>query len=68
LSPEQSARVNQLWKEKQAIDPDMPNRGFSFVKILAYVAGDEKLSAEHSRLEKSSTDDPAKSPGADTPE
>ena len=41
LSPEQSARVNQLWKEKQAIDPDMPNRGFSFVKILAYVADKE---------------------------
>lgn len=41
LSPEQSARVNQLWKEKQAVDPDMPNRGFSFVKILAYVADKE---------------------------
>ena len=41
LSPGQSARVNQLWKEKQAVDPDMPNRGFSFVKILAYVADEE---------------------------
>jgi len=41
LSPEKSARVNQLWKEKQAIDPDIPNRGFSFVKILAYVADKE---------------------------
>ena len=41
LSPEQSTRVNQLWKKKQGIDPDMPNRGFSFVKILAYVAGGE---------------------------
>ena len=41
LSPEQSARVNQLWKEKQANDPDMPNRGCSFVKILAYVADKE---------------------------
>ena len=41
LSPEQSARVNRLWKEKQAMDPDIPNRGFSFVKILAYVADEE---------------------------
>jgi hypothetical protein len=51
LSPEQSARVNQLWKEKQAIDPDMPNRGFSFVKILAYVAGGEQLPAGQSTTE-----------------
>ena len=41
LSPEQVARISQLWKEKQKIDPDMPNRGFSFVKILAYVADEE---------------------------
>jgi hypothetical protein len=45
LSPQQSARVNQLWKEKQAIDPDMPNRGFSFVKILAYVANEHAPAA-----------------------
>jgi hypothetical protein len=38
LSPVQVARALQLWKVKQEIDPDMPNRGFSFVKILAYVA------------------------------
>ncbi|MFC1597475.1 DUF1080 domain-containing protein, partial [Planctomycetota bacterium] len=38
LSPEKSARVVQLWKEKEKIDPDMPNRGFSFVKIMTYVA------------------------------
>jgi hypothetical protein len=68
LSSRQSSRVNQLWKKKQAIDPDMPNRGFSFVKILAYVAGGERLSAEQNRQEKPSTDDPAKSPGDDTPE
>ena len=41
LSPDQSARINQLWKEKQATDPNMPNRGSSFVKILAYVADEE---------------------------
>jgi hypothetical protein len=68
LSPEQSARVNQLWKEKQASDPNMPNRGFSFAKILAYVAGGEKLPAEKNRQEKPNADDPAKSPGDDTSE
>ena len=26
------------WKEKEEIDPDMPNRGASFVKIMEYVA------------------------------
>jgi hypothetical protein len=31
------ARALRLWKVKQEFDPDMPNRGFSFVKILAYV-------------------------------
>ncbi len=41
LSPDQSARVNHLWKEKLAIDPNMPNQGFTFVKILAYVADEE---------------------------
>jgi len=41
LSPEQVTRALQLWKVKQEIDPDMLNRGFSFVKILAYVADDE---------------------------
>jgi hypothetical protein len=41
LSPDQVTRALQLWKVKQEIDPDMPNRGFSFVKILAYVADQE---------------------------
>ena len=40
LKPEQRQRVGQLWKEKRRLDPDMPNRGASFVKILNYVAGD----------------------------
>ena len=43
LKPEQRARVGQLWKEKRRLDPDMPNPGASFVKILEYVAGGEKL-------------------------
>ena len=40
LKPEQRQRVGQLWKEKRRLDPEMPNRGASFVKILNYVAGD----------------------------
>ena len=42
LSEGQRARIGQLWKEKQEIDPEMPNRGFSFVKIMDYVAENEK--------------------------
>jgi len=42
LSDNQRARIGQLWKEKERIDPDMPNRGASFVKILAYVAENEE--------------------------
>ena len=37
LSPQQRARIGQLWAEKRRLDPDMPNRGISFVKIMAYV-------------------------------
>jgi arylsulfatase A len=40
LKPEQRARVGQLWKEKRRLDPDMPNPGASFVKILTHVAED----------------------------
>jgi len=40
LKPEQRARVGQLWKEKRRLDPNMPNPGASFVKILTHVAGD----------------------------
>lgn len=46
LTPQQRGRVSQLWKEKQRIDPDMPNRGFSFVKILMFVADGEKLDGQ----------------------
>ncbi|MHC4177730.1 MAG: 3-keto-disaccharide hydrolase [Planctomycetota bacterium] len=42
LNEEQRIRIGQLWKEKQEIDPDMPNRGASFVKILQYVAENVK--------------------------
>jgi len=40
LKPEQRARVGQLWKEKRRLDPDMPNPGASFVRILTHVAGE----------------------------
>jgi YVTN family beta-propeller protein len=39
LKPEQRARVGLLWKEKRRFDPDMPNRGASFIRILTHVAG-----------------------------
>lgn len=45
LTEAQRRRISALWNEKQARDPDMSNRGFSFVKILAYVADEEQLSA-----------------------
>ena len=42
LSEEQRGRIGQLWREKERIDADMPNRGFSFVKIMEYVAEGER--------------------------
>ena len=39
LKPEQQARVGKLWKEKRRLDPDMPNPGASFIRILKYLAG-----------------------------
>ena len=42
LKPEQRARVGQLWKEKRRLDPDMPNPGASFVRILTHVAAGAK--------------------------
>jgi len=38
MTNEQRARVGKLWKEKRRLDPDMPNRGQSFVKIMEFVA------------------------------
>lgn len=46
LSTQQRARVGQLFKEKRRIDPDMPNVGLSFVKILEYVAAGEEADVE----------------------
>ena len=41
LDDAQRGRVGELWEEKQRKDPNMPNKGSSFVKILAFVAGGE---------------------------
>jgi len=38
LSPRQRERIGRLWAEKRKADPDMPNAGHSFVKIMEYVA------------------------------
>jgi hypothetical protein len=51
LSPEQRGRIGQLWKAKERIDPDMPNRGASFVRIMEYVAGGEGPPAEEGKQE-----------------
>jgi hypothetical protein len=42
LSAGQRAKIGQLWKEKQRLDPNIENRGASFVKILEYVAADSQ--------------------------
>ncbi len=42
FSPTQMAKVGQWWKAKQRIDPDMPNRGHAFVRIMEYVAENVK--------------------------
>ena len=38
LSGQQRARIGQLWFEKERLDPNMANRGASFVRIMEYVA------------------------------
>ncbi len=46
----------------------MPNRGFSFVKIMTYVAEGESLLVENDKQKTPSMDDPAKSHGGNAPE
>ncbi len=43
LGPEQRQRVGFLWQSKQRLQPKMANKGASFVQILKFVEGDEKL-------------------------
>ena len=40
MNTKQRARLGHLWKEKQRLDPDMQNRGQSFVRILEFAAED----------------------------
>ena len=37
FSQKQRQQLGTLWAEKMRTDPDMPNKGMSFVKILKYV-------------------------------
>ena len=41
MSDRQKGLVGQMWKQKEAVDPGMPNRGASFVKIMEHVAENE---------------------------
>ena len=42
MTDRQKALLARLWAEKRRIDPQMPNRGASFVKIMAYVIDNEE--------------------------
>jgi hypothetical protein len=42
LTAQQKTRIGQLWAEKKQNDPDMENRGASFVQIMEHVAGNEQ--------------------------
>ena len=41
MSDRQRGMVGQMWKQKQAVEPGMANRGASFVKIMEHVAENE---------------------------
>jgi len=64
LSAEQRGTIVRLWHLKEMIDPDMANRGNSFVKIMTYVANGEKPPAETNKQPSSIDDAPAKLRGA----
>lgn len=38
MSPQQRGAVGMLWKQQTTVNPKMPNRGASFVRILEHVA------------------------------
>ena len=42
MSDRQKGMVGQMWKQKEAVDPGMSNRGASFVKIMEHVAENER--------------------------
>jgi len=49
LKSEQRGRIGKLWKAKRRLQPKMQNVGMSFVRILEYVAGGEKLPSVSSK-------------------
>jgi len=42
LTEIQRNRIGSLWEEKRSTDPNMPNAGHSFVRIMEYVAENKK--------------------------
>ena len=42
LTEKQKHRIHVLWQEKRKSDPDMPNAGQHFVRIMEYVAKNGK--------------------------
>ncbi len=42
LTNNQKHRIHILWQEKRKSDPDMPNAGRHFARIMEYVAKNEK--------------------------
>jgi hypothetical protein len=42
FSPKQRARLGQLWNEKRRADKKIRNAGHSFVKIMEWIANNEK--------------------------
>jgi len=69
LTDQQRHRISQLWQEKQRIDPDMPNRGFSFVRIMTYVAeGETRRPLNNNKERKPDTDIPTESGVSSAPE
>ena len=47
MHAKQQVLLGRLWAEKQRIDPDMKNRGNSFVKILNHVLREGRPEAGH---------------------
>ena len=41
MSDRQRGLVSEMWKQQQAVNPSMPNRGAAFVKIMEHVANNE---------------------------
>jgi hypothetical protein len=42
MSARQRGLVGQMWQQQQTVNPNMSNRGASFVRILEHVAENER--------------------------